>query len=445
MDFIPAEIIKKKKVGEANTREEINWLISSFTHGELPEYQMSAWAMAVWFRGMNNDEIAYLTAAMRDSGKRFNFSHLKAPRIDKHSTGGVGDKTTLIIGPILAAAQVYVPMIAGRGLGHTGGTLDKLESIPGFRVRLSREEFSALIAEKYFALMGQTEDICPADRKLYALRDVTSTVDSLPLICGSIMSKKLSEDLTGLVLDVKFGSGAFMKTLDQARELAQLLKSTGEKNGLKVTALLTNMNEPLGRYVGNSVEVKECVEILQNKKFIDRGIDFYSPTRELSLQLSGHMLLLAGKVKTADGGYKMAEELLVSGKAWLAFENFLRYQGPANLAKLPLATHEHIVAAQQSGTVSEINAELVGLASVELGAGRLRASDKIDYSAGIEVLVRLGDRIEKGQPLYRIFSSNAAATKNKPFSHAENMLLSATHVSETPATERLPLIAEVLT
>jgi pyrimidine-nucleoside phosphorylase len=396
--------------------------------------------MAIWFRGMNPDEIAQLTQAMRTSGAQFNFKDLNAPRIDKHSTGGVGDKTTLIIGPILAAAEVYVPMIAGRGLGHTGGTLDKLESIPGFRVNLARTEFTELIKKNYFALMGQTTDICPADRKLYALRDVTSTVDSLPLICGSIMSKKLSEDLTGLVLDVKFGSGAFMKTPAQAIELAQLLKSTGEKNGVRVAALITNMNEPLGRFVGNALEVQECHEILQNKKFIFNDHDLYHPTRELSLRLSGYMIWLAGKAENANAGYERAQELLENSKALLAFEKFLKYQGPADITKLPKANFSLEITSPQSGYIQSMNCEQIGLAGIELGAGRLRASDKIDYTAGIEVLVRIGDKITPGQPLFRIFAHNDA-----PFSNAKKMLLESLSVSDGSPSEHLPLIAQVLT
>ena len=295
------------------------------------DYQMSAWAMAVYLNGMDVTETASLTRAMRDSGYRFNFDHLQAPRIDKHSTGGVGDKTTLIIGPILKAAKVFVPMIAGRGLGHTGGTIDKLESIPGFRSRLSLEDFQSQIENHHFALIGQTEDICPADRRFYALRDVTSTIDSLPLICGSILSKKLAEGLTGLVLDVKWGSGAFMKDLEDARKLATLLKAIGQKNDLAVRALLTNMNQPLGRFAGNALEVKECVDIMESKTCEQNGRDLYADTRELSLQLSAHMLIMAGLFSKVDEASAHAEKLLSSGAARAAFDEFLADQGPCDL------------------------------------------------------------------------------------------------------------------
>lgn len=440
MSFIPAEIIKKKKLGQANTPEEIRWLIQSFTNGSLPEYQMSAWAMAVYFKGMRPQETAVLTAAMRDSGDHFNFKKLNRPRIDKHSTGGVGDKTTLIIGPILAAAKIHVPMIAGRGLAHTGGTLDKIESLPGFRIQLSMDEFTYLIEKNYFALMGQTENICPADRKFYALRDVTATVDSLPLICGSIMSKKLAEDLTGLVLDVKFGSGAFMKNLDDARSLAELLISTGKENGVQVHALLTNMNQPLGRYVGNSVELLECYEILQNKKALIGDVDFYATTRELSVTLAAHMIFLANGASSIEAARALANDILTSGKALTAFEKWLEYQGPASMSQLPVAKFRQTVHAQSSGFIKNIDCERIGLAGIELGAGRRTTNSKIDHTAGMEFFVRLGQELRKGDPLVEIFSND----KTK-FESAESMLQEAFSITSEPPTEILPLIAQVIT
>ena len=362
MTYNPSEIIKKKKWGEELTRSEIEWLIKSYTANKLPDYQMSAFAMAIWFKGMSDKEISFLTQAMKNSGKVFDFSFLNSPRIDKHSTGGVGDKTSLIVGPILAAAKVHVPMIAGRGLGHTGGTLDKLESIPGFKVNLSAAEFVENVAKYHFALMGQTEDICPADKKLYALRDVTSTVDSLPLICASIMSKKLAEDITGLVLDVKFGSGAFMKTPEQAVALAQLLKKTGDDNGVRVAALITNMNEPLGRFVGNSVEIFECLEILSGKNHLENDIDFYQSTRELSLQLSGYMLYLAKKTSTPDEGYDLASQILKNGSALEQFHLFNQRQGRGDLSALPKAKFTIDFLANDSGHLAALDCEKIGLA-----------------------------------------------------------------------------------
>ncbi len=435
MEFIPAELIKKKRRGEAHSPEEIQWIVQAFTSGEMSDYQMAAWAMAVCFQGLSNDETAWLTAGMRDSGKKLSFSHLNAPRIDKHSTGGVGDKTSLIIGPILAAAQVYTPMIAGRGLGHTGGTLDKFESIPGFRVQLSQQEYTSHVEKHFFSIMGQTADICPADKKLYALRDVTGTIDSLPLICGSIMSKKLAEDLTGLVLDVKWGSGAFMKTQEDAEKLALLLKTTGEKNGLKVHAALTNMDRPLGRFAGNSVEVKECVDILRNE--LHEG---YEDTRELSLILSAHALVLANKAADVAAGYTLAEKLLSSGAAWTAFENLLTYQGPARLEDLPWAENPHTVVADDTGTLAYMNTEQVGLATVELGAGRKKSTDPVDPRAGIEFLVRPGETVERGQPMFRLYSSNPGT-----YEKTQALLLRSLTWTENPPQNPLPLVAKVIT
>jgi pyrimidine-nucleoside phosphorylase len=311
-----------------------------------------------------------------------------------------------LIGPILAAAKVYTPMIGGRGLGHTGGTLDKYESIPGFKVDLSIEDFTKNIEFNYFSIMSQTSDICPADKKLYALRDITGTVESLPLICGSIMSKKLAENLTGLVLDIKCGSGAFMKTLEDAEQLAQLLKLTGEGNNVKVHALITNMNEVLGRFAGNALEVKECWDILCNEQSLLNGHDFYESTRELSLILSGHAIFLAEKTASVEEGIQMAREMLTSGRARISFENLLKYQGPSDLKNLPKAKYQAEVLSPQDGKIASVNTELIGLANIELGTGRKSLSDHIDFSAGIEVLFRCGDKVTEKQPLFRLYASN---------------------------------------
>lgn len=438
MSFIPAELIKKKKSGGHHSREEVAWIVRSFTNGDFKDYQMAAWAMAVWFNGMNDDETAALTEAMFRSGDHFDFSHLPAARVDKHSTGGVGDKTSLLIGPILAAAEVYTPMISGRGLGHTGGTLDKYESIPGFRVNLSRKEFESYVTDHYFSVMGQTKDICPADKKLYALRDVTSTVDSLPLICASIMSKKLAESLTGLVLDVKYGSGALMKTISEARKLALLLKSTGEKNGIRVTALITNMNEPLGRFIGNAVEVQECYEILQGRSHIVNGYDFYQPTRDLSVELSAHAILLAKKSSDIVHARNLATELLVSGAALRSFEKLLEYQGPAEIQKLPVAQFSAEIKARRSGFVTNMQTEQIGLAGIELGCGRKSATDQVDHSAGIEMCVHLGEKIKSGQTLCRYFSNS-----QNSLVFAEAMLSQAIEIGETDCP-RQSLVADTL-
>jgi pyrimidine-nucleoside phosphorylase len=440
VNFLPYELITKKKQGIANTPEEIRWLVRAYTDGLVPDYQMSAWAMAVWFRGQNDEEIAVLTEAMRDSGEKFNFSSLGAPRIDKHSTGGVGDKTSLIIGPIMAAAKVHMPMIAGRALGHTGGTLDKFMSLPGFRIGLSPEEFTENVKKYHWSLVTQSEKICPADRKFYALRDVTATVDSLALICASIMSKKLAEDLTHLVLDVKFGSGAFMKTFSQATQLAQTLKATGERNGVKVHALLTNMNEPLGRFAGNALEVRECYDILCGQTAIDNGRDYYEPTRELSLALSGQMFFILGRATSAEAGVAMAREILNSGAARAAFENLLKYQGPTQIEKLPEAKFKDDVRVEASGYIRQINTEALGIALVELGAGRKKAGDELDMTAGLEMCCRLGDQVKAGQCLVKIF-----ANSNRDFARVTELMRAAFTIGPTPPDELLPLIAKVLT
>lgn len=400
-----AELIKKKRRGEPHTDEEIRHLVSAYAAGQIPDYQMSAWLMAVCFQGMDLHETAVLTESMKNSGESLNFKHLPV-RVDKHSSGGVGDKTSLLIGPIVSACGVHIPMIAGRGLGHTGGTLDKLESIPGFRIHLTHEEFANNVEEHYFSLMGQTMNICPADRKLYALRDVTGTIDSLPLICGSIMSKKLAEDLTGLVLDIKFGSGAFMKTIEQAEALARLLKDTGEHHGVKTTAYLTNMDQPLGRYAGNSLEIEEILEILQNKTCVVNNFDFYSDTRELSLQLSAEMLVLGKKAKTREAGYALATETLVSGRAHQKFLELCEYQGPCDLAELPKARNRVAVSAKRSGHIRRLNTEMLGLATIELGAGRKSSEQKIDPSTGLEFNMKLGHAVKVGEPLLWVHANN---------------------------------------
>lgn len=437
-NFLPAEIIQKKKRGELLSADEISWLVGAYTRGDLPDYQMAAWAMAVYFQGLAEIELAHLTLAMRDSGRKFNFQALHAPRVDKHSTGGVGDKTSLIIGPIWAAAGIYNPMIAGRGLGHTGGTLDKLESIPGFRVHLSPEEFETNVAQHFFSIMGQTADICPADRKLYALRDVTATVDSIPLICASIMSKKLAEDLTGLVLDVKFGNGAFMKTLDEAEKLARTLVSTGVHNGVQVHAVLTDMNQPLGRYAGNSLEVFECLEILQGRKSLQGQYDFYESTRELSLQLAAHGFVFAKQTATLEAGYAKAKEILESGAAFSAFKKLCEYQGPARFDLLPMAKNQASINSVASGYVSKINTEKLGLALIEIGAGRRKSDDKIDHSAGFEFMCRIGDFVEKNQPLVRVHCASPDLVEK-----IKNSVLDAFEFSNA-APRSLPLIARVI-
>jgi len=422
--FFPAELIKRKRSGLEHTREEIQFLVDGFVSGTLPEYQMSAWLMAVFFKGMTAKETATLTGVMLHSGRVLDFSGARSRAVDKHSTGGVGDKTSMILAPIAAAAGVTVPMIAGRGLGHTGGTLDKLESIPGFSVSLSLDQFVEQVSTLGVSIIGQTAEICPADKKIYALRDVTATVESLPLICASIMSKKIAEGIGALVLDVKFGSGAFMKTLDEAELLATKLMEIGTAHGKKVASLLTNMEQPLGRFIGNSLEIGECVAILKGEEFMGRR-DF-DDCRGLSLELAGHMIWLGGLAKDACEGYDKALKTLEDGSAFAMFEKICRAQG-GSLEKLPLPSAKYDVLSTRDGFVSAINTEQVGYAALALGAGRLKSSDELDLTCGIEIHRKLGDEVRKGEKLYSLYVRDQSLA-NK-FADAENRLLSATTIS----------------
>ncbi|MCB0390455.1 MAG: thymidine phosphorylase [Bdellovibrionales bacterium] len=438
MSFNPVQLILKKKRGQKHTPEELAFLVNSFTEGSLPDYQMSAWLMAVCFQSLDEDEVAHFTRIMKESGLQLNFSHLNY-RIDKHSTGGVGDKTSLILGPIVAAAGIPVPMIAGRGLGHTGGTLDKLESIPGFNVWLTEKEFEKQVTQFNLAIMGQTENICPADRKIYALRDVTATVASLPLICGSIMSKKLAEDVTGLVLDIKFGSGAFMKTLDEAEELAKLLKTTGQKNGLDVVCVFSNMDQPLGRFIGNGLEIKECLDILNNQKFMQDNYDYYGPTRDLSLIISGYMIFLGGMAKSPEEGLEIANYILASGAALKKFEQVAKQQQATSLTPLTSAKHKFAIISEQAGLIKEMDVEAIGFAAIKLGAGRLKTTDKIDHSAGIEMNCYLGQKISKGHVLAYLYTN-----KSEECEEVSSQILNAITVdSSIKNFEAPPLIAKV--
>lgn len=416
--YLPAELIKKKRSGLEHTRDEIKFLIDGFVAGTLPEYQMSAWLMAVYFKGMTAAETATLTEVMLHSGRVLQFPGMA---VDKHSTGGVGDKTSMILAPIAAAAGVTVPMIAGRGLGHTGGTLDKLEAIPGFSVSLSLDKFTEQVSKLGVSIIGQTAEICPADKKIYALRDVTATVESLPLICASIMSKKIAEGISALVLDVKFGSGAFMKTLAQADELATKLMEIGAAHGKRVAALLTNMEQPLGRFIGNALEIGECIAILRNGEFLGRS-DF-EDCRELSLELAGHMIWLGGKATDARAGIARAREVLADGSAFRKFEEICRAQGGA-LEKLPMPSVQEDVLATDDGFVGAIDTEKIGYAALALGAGRLKSSDELDMTAGIEIHKKLGEPVRRGEKLYTLYGAHSGK-----FADARARVLSATTIS----------------
>lgn len=438
MSFVPAEIIKKKRNRSPLSQEEIQFFINGYTKGEIPDYQMSALLMAIYFNGMDEAETLHLTQTMLHSGITVDLSEIPSKKVDKHSTGGVGDKTSLILGPIVAAAGVPVPMISGRGLGHTGGTLDKLESIPGFNTQLSLDEFRRHVKNSLICFIGQTKDICPADKKIYALRDVTATVESLPLICASIMSKKLAEGIDALVLDVKYGSGAFMKTKTDAEALARALKGIGEGAGKKVVALLTDMNQPLGAYAGNALEVKECIEIMQNKtRTSASGRDLYEDTRELSLQLSGYMIHLGGKANSPQEGYTLARKMLESGAALKKFEELCKIQG-GNLDQLPEPKYFLDVKAQSSGFISGFDAEAIGVGGIKIKMGRAKVSDIIDPVTGFEFFKKIGDPVNTGEPVLRIWGASQQSIN----SIAPEILNSFSVSKEKPKHE--PLIGKIL-
>ena len=430
--MIPAEIIKKKRNGDFLSEEEIKFFIDGYTQGVIPDYQMSALLMSIFFKGMSAEETLFLTKTMLHSGITVNTSSIAGFKVDKHSTGGVGDKTSLILGPVVASCGLFVPMISGRGLGHTGGTLDKLESIPGFNTQQSLEKFIEITKEVGTCFIGQTKDICPADKKMYALRDVTATVESLPLICASIMSKKLAEGIDGLVLDVKYGSGAFMKTAEKAEELALHLMSIGKGYGKKVVSLITSMEQPLGRYAGNAWEVFECVEIMKNVRN-----PFYEETRELSLQLSAQMIHISGKTKSIQEAYEMAESCLISGKAYEVFEKMCKLQS-GNVDKLKLSQHKKEVKSKKAGFISSFNVEKIGIAGITLKAGREKTTDIINPTSGIEFHKKINDAVSYGDTIYTIHGDEPEL-----FEKAELLLEESFFISEQKNSSHL-LIKKVL-
>ncbi|MEA5362219.1 thymidine phosphorylase [Amycolatopsis sp., V23-08] len=391
--FSAVDVIRAKRDGGRLTDEQIDWVVDAYTHGVVAEEQMSALAMAIFLRGMDSDEISRWTGAMIASGERLSLD-VTRPTVDKHSTGGVGDKITLPLAPLVAACGAAVPQLSGRGLGHTGGTLDKLESIPGWRAALSTAEIQAQLEDVGAVVCAATSGLAPADKKLYALRDVTSTVESIPLIASSIMSKKIAEGASGLVLDVKFGSGAFMKTLDQARTLASTLTSIGVDHGVPTTALLTDMNVPLGRAVGNAVEVAESVSVLQGGGPSD--------VVELTLALAREMLALAGV--SADPA-----AVLASGEAYETWCRMISAQGGDPSAPLPKPSHVHTVVAPASGVLASLDAYAVGVASWRLGAGRARKEDPVQAAAGILCLAKPGEAVTEGEPLLELHTDTPSA------------------------------------
>jgi pyrimidine-nucleoside phosphorylase len=428
--FRVIDLIRKKRDGGALSAAEIGYLVEGCTDGSIPDYQMAAWLMAVVLRGMTREETASLTHAMLHSGEVLDLSFLPAKKVDKHSTGGVGDKTSLVLAPLVAADGLYVPMISGRGLGHTGGTLDKLESIPGFRVALPVPEFHRVLKACGCSMIGQTEKVAPADRKLYALRDVTGTVESPYLICASIMSKKLAEGTDALVLDVKTGSGAFMKKEEDAVFLAELMVETGELMGKQMAALITDMNQPLGCMVGNALEVQECIEVLHGRGSED--------LLELCLELAAWMFFLGGASKTVVEGKQRAQEIIASGKAFATFRHMVELQGGDigtidDPTRLPTADYRVEVPSPRAGYVTAIACEQVGTACVILGGGRERKEDSVDPAVGIVVHKKIGDKVAAGESLCTIqCHSDAQAARAKALLE-ESYEIAAASPAQRPA------------
>ncbi|MDP9851343.1 thymidine phosphorylase [Corynebacterium lowii] len=422
--FDVVDIIRTKRDGGAWKMEHIAWVVDAYTRGVVSEEQMAALAMAIFLRGMNREEVAQWTGAMIASGSTLDLSDLGKPTVDKHSTGGVGDKVTLPLGPLVASFGVAVPQLSGRGLGHTGGTLDKLEAIPGWSPEMSTPRMKEILCEVGAVVAAANADLAPADRKLYALRDVTATVDCLPLIASSIMSKKIAEGTSALVLDVKVGSGAFMRDVDSARQLARAMVDLGTDAGVSTRALLTDMEVPLGRTIGNALEVREAVEVL--------GGGGPGDVRELTCALARAMLELAG-IRDAD-----VEGALDSGRAMDTWKRMVEAQGGDPAAPLPVARHTHEVRAERAGYVDALDALALGVGSWRLGAGRARKEDRVQAAAGIELHVEYGQRVEPGQPLLTLHTDTP-----ERFARAEEAVLPGIHIGAEPPAPRT-LIHDVI-
>lgn len=421
------DIIEKKRDGQELTTAEINFFIEGYTKGEIPDYQASALAMAIYFQDMNDRERADLTRAMVESGDTIDLSAIDDVKVDKHSTGGVGDTTTLVLAPLVASLGVPVAKMSGRGLGHTGGTIDKLESIAGFHVELTRKQFIDLVNRDKVAVIGQSGNLTPADKKLYALRDVTGTVNSIPLIASSIMSKKIAAGADAIVLDVKTGDGAFMKTQEDAEELAHAMVRIGNHVGRKTIAIISDMSQPLGFAIGNALEVKEAIETLQGKGPKD--------LTELVLTLGSQMVILAGKAKTSEEAKEMLLDAIHSGKALAKFKEFLANQGGDasivdDLTKLPQAKYKIELPAKQSGYISRMVADEIGVASMILGAGRATKEDVIDLAVGLVLHKKVGDKVEEGESILTIYSNreNVEDVKQKLY---DNIFIADTATAPT--------------
>jgi pyrimidine-nucleoside phosphorylase len=396
------DLIEKKRDGEALSTEEINFFIKGYTEGTIPDYQVSALTMAIFFQGMTENERADLTMAMVESGEQIDLTEIEGIKVDKHSTGGVGDTTTLVLGPLVASVGVPVAKMSGRGLGHTGGTIDKLESIEGFHVEISKDEFIKLVNKNKIAVIGQSGNLTPADKKLYALRDVTATVDSIPLIASSIMSKKIAAGADAIVLDVKTGAGAFMKTIDDSRELAKAMVRIGNNVGRKTMAIISDMTQPLGFAIGNALEVKEAIDTLNGEGPED--------LTELCLTLGSHMVLLANKASNLQEAREKLQNVMNNGKALETFKVFLESQGgdPAVVddpSRLPQAKYIFELEAKEAGYVSEMVADEIGTAAMLLGAGRATKESEIDLAVGFILNKKIGDEVTKGDSLVTIYSN----------------------------------------
>ena len=419
------DILRKKRNGAELSREEIEHLVHGHTRGDIPDHQAAAWLMAAYVCGLSRAETAHLTDAMLHSGERLDLSSLKMKKVDKHSTGGVGDKTSLILAPLVAAGGLVVPMISGRGLGHTGGTLDKLEAIPGFNVNLSTAGFKRVLEQCGCAIIGQTAEIAPADRKLYQLRHFTSTIDSPSLICASIMSKKLAEDIDALVLDVKTGSGAFMKSEDDAAMLGELMVDTANRIGVRAVALITDMDQPLGRKIGNALEVEEVLEVLRGEGPSD--------LRELTLTLAGWMFKLGDRTETAEAGEQLARELIASGAALERFRTMIELQGGDgrvvnDIGRLLQAKFRTEITNAVSGHVSAMDCEQIGHAGVLVGGGRQHEHEAVDHAVGIVLHKKIGDEVKAGDPLCTVFYNS-----EERLAGMRDLLAASFIVTETPA------------
>lgn len=393
----PYEIIKKKRDGQALTKKEIEYFVSGYTKGEIPSYQMSALLMAIFFQQATKKETEYLTTSYVNSGKTLDFSSIKGPKIDKHSTGGVGDKVSLIVAPLVACLGVNIPMISGRGLGHTGGTLDKLESIPGFKVNLSIAQFKNQVKKIGVAIVSQSPELAPADGKIYALRDATATVESIPLVVASIMSKKLAEGIDGLVLDVKCGNGAFMEDINQAQKMAQALVATGKAHGCRTKAIISDMNQPLGRTVGNALEVKEAIQFLKGEKT-------EGDLEKVVLTLASHMLVLGKRFKHFDTAAKKAKKALHKGKGLAKMKELIQAQGgnPSvcdEVSLLDQAPCQMELKAHKKGYIQKMETRKIGALGVHMGAGRKKMGEDIDHTVGFEFFKKIGDKVKKGELL----------------------------------------------